>query len=141
MKDAQKTVGLIADKQKKCFIAYVDENGFPQTRAMLQPREREGIKVFYLSTNTSSNKVKCLRENPKASLYFVDQRFYRAVCLSGTVDVLETAEAKERIWRFGDKMYYKQGIADPDYCVLKFTAEKGRYYSNFKNEDFLITDN
>ena len=138
MKNAEKTVGLLADKQKKCFIAYVDENGFPQTRAMLKPREREGIKVFYLSTNTSSNKVKCFLKNPKASLYFVDQRFYSGVCLSGTVEVLETAEAKERIWRMGDKMYYPLGVTDPDYCVLKFTAQSGRYYSGFKNEDFEI---
>ena len=72
MKDAQKTVGLLADKQKLCYITYVDEDGFPQTRAMLMPREREGIKTFYLSTNTSSNKVKFLFKNNKASLYFVE---------------------------------------------------------------------
>ena len=47
MKDAQKTVGLLADKQKLCYITYVDEDGFPQTRAMLRPREREGIKTFF----------------------------------------------------------------------------------------------
>jgi len=138
MKDAQKTVGLMADKQKVCYISYVDENDFPQTRAMLKPRERDGINVFYFSTNTSSNKVKCFRNNSKASVYFVDKRFYRGVCLTGTVEVLETAEAKERLWRVGDKMYYPLGVTDPDYCVLKFTAVKGRYYSNFKNEDFEI---
>ncbi len=138
MKDAQKTIGLLADKQKLCYITYVDEDGFPQTRAMLRPREREGIKTFYLSTNTSSNKVKFLFKNNKASLYFVDGRFYRGACLSGTVEVLQTEEAKKRIWRMGDTMYYPKGVTDPDYCVLKFTAVKGRYYSGFKNEDFDI---
>ena len=138
MRDLHKTVGNFADRQKKCFFLFFDENGFPQTRAMLQPREREGIKVFYLSTNISSLKVASLRKNPKACLYFVDLRFYRGICLTGTVEVLETAEAKERIWRFGDKMYYPLGVTDPDYCVLKFTAEKGRYYSDFKSEDFAI---
>lgn len=59
-------------------------------------------------------------------------------CLSGRVEVLETEEAKARVWREGDERYYPQGPGDPDYCVLKFTAEKGRYYSNFKNEDFDI---
>ena len=37
-----------------------------------------------------------------------------------------------------DTMYYPQGVTDPDYCVLKFTAVKGRYYSNFKSEDFEV---
>jgi len=54
------------------------------------------------------------------------------------MEVLETAEAKERIWRTGDMMYYHEGVTDPDYCVLRFTATKGRYYSNFKSEDFDI---
>ena len=35
------------------------------------------------------------------------------------------------LWQEGDTMYYKEGVTDPDYCVLKFTAVKGRYYSNF----------
>lgn len=26
----------------------------------------------------------------------------------------------------------------PDYCVLKFIAITGRYYSNFKSETFMI---
>lgn len=138
MKDAQKTVGLIADKQKICYLSYIDENGFPQTRAMLRPRERNGIKVFYFSTNTSSDKVKCFKRNANACVYFVDKRFYRGVCLAGNVEVLETDEAKQRLWRFGDTMYYPLGVTDPDYCVLKFTAQKGRYYSGFKSENFEI---
>lgn len=138
MKDAQKTVGTIADKCKIVYISYIDENGFPVTKAMLRPRERDGIKTFWFSTNTSSNKVGCYRNNPKASIYFVDTRFYRGVSLVGTVEVSETAEDKQRIWRTGDTMYYKKGVTDPDYCVIKFTAEKGRYYGNFHNEDFEI---
>ena len=33
---------------------------------------------------------------------------------------------------------YPGGVTDPDYCVLKFTASKGRYYANFKSESFII---
>ena len=138
MKDPEQTIGKLADKSGTAFISYVDGEGFPITKAMLKPRERQGIKVFWFSTNTSSNKVKYFRENPKASIYFVDKRFYRGVSLAGTVEVLETREAKERIWQRGDTMYYKGGVEDPDYCVLKFTAVKGRYYSNFHSEDFEV---
>ncbi len=138
MRNPEQTIGKIIDKSKTSYIAYVDADGFPITKAMLQPREREGIKTFWFSTNTSSNKVQCFRQNNKASIYFVDRRFFRGVSLVGTVEVLETQEAKERIWKMGDTMYYKKGVTDPDYCVLKFTATKGRYYSNFKSEDFEI---
>lgn len=35
-------------------------------------------------------------------------------------------------------MFYKKGVIDPDYCVLKFTAESGRYYYDLKTESFDI---
>ncbi len=138
MRDAEKTVGNMIDKMKLAIISYIDDEGFPISKAMLAPREREGIKVFWFSTNTSSNKVRFFRENPKASVYFVDRRFFRGISLCGTVEVLEDAESKKRIWQMGDTMYYPGGVNAPDYCVLRFTANKGRYYSNFKSEDFVL---
>lgn len=138
MRDAQSTVGNLIDKQKTAFLSSVDDAGWPNTKAMLPPREREGIRVFYFTTNTSSRRVAQFRGNPKACIYFADTRFFRGVMLTGTVEVLTDAEAKERIWREGDDMYYPGGVTDPDYCVLKFTAVAGRYYSNFKSEDFAI---
>ncbi len=138
MRNPEQTIGKLVDKSSTSFISYIDSAGFPVTKAMLKPREHQGIKEFWFSTNTSSNKVKAFRENPNASIYFVDRRFFRGVSLIGTVEVLETSEAKERIWEKGDTMYYKGGVTDPDYCVLKFTAIRGRYYSNFHSEDFEI---
>ncbi len=58
--------------------------------------------------------------------------------LKGTMEVIEDSVIKEIIWQDGDTVYYPKGITDPDYCVLKFTAMQGRYYSNFKSEDFNI---
>lgn len=140
LRDPEKTVGKIIDAQKVSFIASIDENGFPNMKAMLAPRKRIGIKSFYFTTNTSSKRVAQYRENPKASIYFYDRRFmYHGVMLAGTMEVLEDAETKELIWQKGDTMYYPEGVTDPDYCVLRFTAEKGRYYTNFKSEDFDIT--
>lgn len=138
MRNPEQTIGNLIDKANMSIVNYIDDEGHPISKAMLPPREREGIKTFWFTTNTSSNKVKFYRENPKASIYFVDKRFFRGVNLIGTMEVLETQEAKERIWREGDTMYYPEGVTDPDYCVLRFTAEKGRYYSNFNSEDFNI---
>ena len=138
MRDAGQTIGNLIDKQGVSFISSVDGDGFPNTKAMLPPRKREGINVFYFSTNTSSMRVAQYRENPKACIYFFDKRFFRGVMLVGTVEVLEDVESKEMIWRDGDTMYYSQGVTDPDYCVIKFTASSGRYYSNFKSEDFPV---
>lgn len=138
MRDVEKTIGNLIDKQGVSFISSVDENGFPNMKAMLPPRKREGLKTFYFTTNTSSRRVSQYRKNEKASIYFCDRRFFRGVQLTGTMKVLEDSASKEMIWRKGDTIYYPGGVTDPDYCVLCFTAEKGRYYSNFKSEDFDI---
>ena len=58
--------------------------------------------------------------------------------LTGKMEVLTDQETKNAIWRRGDTLFYKQGVTDPDYCVIKFTAEKGRYYCDLKTEDFYI---
>ena len=57
---------------------------------------------------------------------------------SSSMEVLTDSASKEMIWREGDTMYYPEGVTDPDYCVLKFTAFSGRFYSEFKSEDFLV---
>ncbi len=138
MRDSEKTIGNLVDKQKVAFLGSVDREGFPNIKAMLQPRNREGIRIFYFSTNTSSMRVAQFRENNRASIYFCDRRFFRGVMLKGTVEVLTDPASKEMIWEPGDTMYYKEGVTDPDYCVLKFTAFSGRYYSGFKSEDFSV---
>lgn len=138
MRDAEKTIGNLIDKQGVAFIGSVDGDGFPNMKAMLPPRKREGIKTFYFTTNTSSMRVSQYRTNPKACVYFCDRRFFRGVMLIGTAEVLEDSGSKEMIWREGDTMYYPEGVTDPDYCVLRFTVDKGRFYSNFKSESFEV---
>ena len=134
----EKTFGAIIDRSSTAQLCYIDKDGFPVTRAMLKPRERHGLREFYFTTNTSSEKVEALRKNPKASIYFVDRRFFRGLSLAGTAEILEDAPTKERIWREGDEQYYSKGVTDPDYCVIKVTVRKIRYYSNFKSADYSL---
>jgi len=138
MKDAEKTIGNMIDKQKIAFIASVDGDGYPNIKAMLSPRYRNGIKTFLFTTNTSSMRTKQYIDDPKACIYFCDQRFYRGVMLKGKMEVLTDAASKEKIWKAGDTMYYPLGVTDPDYCVLRFTATSGRYYSNLSTQDFVV---
>ncbi|MDR2044450.1 MAG: pyridoxamine 5'-phosphate oxidase family protein [Clostridium sp.] len=138
MREAEKTIGNLIDKCRTSIISSVDREGYPNTKAMLKVRKREGIKYLYFSTNTSSRRVRQYLENPKACAYFYDQRFFKGVMLKGTVEVLQDPESKENIWQMGDELYYPEGVTDPDDSVLKFTAQNGRYYSNFKSENFEV---
>jgi len=138
MRDASKTIGNMIDKASVSIISSVDEDGFPNSKAMLPPRKREGIKHIFFTTNTSSMRVRQYLNNPKACIYFFDKRFFKGVMLRGAMEVLLDSAAKEMIWKDGDEMYYSKGVTDPDYCVLRFTARNGRYYSNFKSKNFEV---
>lgn len=94
MRDAEKTIGTMIDRQKVCFIGSVDADGFPNVKAMLRPRKRNGITEIWFSTNTSSLKVQSFRNNPKACVYFCDKRFFRGAMLRGTVEILEDAASR-----------------------------------------------
>ena len=136
MRSKEQIIDFI-QKQKTAFIASVDENGFPNMKAMFAPRKIDG-NHFYFTTNTSSMRAQQFMRNPRASIYFYSRgRFkYEGLMLTGTMEVLQDEASKKEIWRTGDTMFYKKGVTDPDYCVLKFTAKKARHYSDLKSESF-----
>lgn len=136
--DVETTLGEFIDRQGVSFIASVSKDGFPHMKAMLPPRKRVGIREFYFTTNTSSMRVAQYRKTSKASIYFCDSRLFRGVMLVGRMEVLEDPASKEMIWREGDTLYYTEGVTDPDYCVLKFVATRGRYYTDFRSQSFEI---
>ncbi len=140
MKDPERVASVFIGRQGVAFIGSVDGEGFPNFKAMLPPRKRDGIKVFYFSTNTSSERVGQYRENPNACVYFYHKGVirYKGIMLKGRMEVLEDEETKKMIWKAGDRIYYPKGVGDPDYCVLKFTAKEARYYCDLKSESFPV---
>ncbi len=136
LKEIERFVG----KQDVSFVCSVDDDGFPNVKAMLKPRKRNGLKEFWFSTNTSSMRVRQYQDNPKASIYFYHKGLirYEGVMLKGTMEVFTDQATKDMIWRKGDSVFYRKGVTDPDYCVLKFTAESGRYYKDLKTESFSV---
>ena len=128
----------MADSLPIAYISSVDNEGYPCTKAMLAPRKREGITTLYFTTNTFSLRVAHYKANPKASIYFCDAEGFKGMMLRGTMEVLTDAKSKEMIWREGDEQYYPGGVTDPNYCVLKFTATDGRFYSDFYPRSFVI---
>ncbi|MBO4353343.1 MAG: pyridoxamine 5'-phosphate oxidase family protein [Clostridia bacterium] len=122
-------------KRKTAFIGSVNENGHPIIRAMLAPRKIENDEIYF-TTNTSSKKVGQFTLNKNACVYFYKRGIFRyqGVCLVGEMEVCVDQPTKDAVWRPGDKMFYKQGVTDPDYCVLKFKCQSAEYYCDLKTE-------
>ncbi len=126
-------------KRKVALIGSIDENGSPNIKAMLAPRKIKD-NTFYFSTNTSSMRVQQYLQNDKACVYFFRKGLLRyvGIMFTGTMEVLTDENTKKEIWRTGDTIFYKKGVTDPDYCVLKFTAKTCRYYCDLKTENVEI---
>ncbi|MCX8128514.1 MAG: pyridoxamine 5'-phosphate oxidase family protein [Clostridia bacterium] len=125
---------------ESCGIAMVgssDGDGYPNIKAMLK-METEGLKTFWFSTNTSSKRVKQFKDNPKACVYFSDQASFKGLMFVGEMVVLSDYESRKRLWREGFEVYYPQGVNDPDYSVLCFTANWGNYYHGLSNISFKV---
>jgi len=97
-----KKIENFIDKQKVSFICSIDDENYPNVKAMLKPRKRIGLKEFYFSTNTSSMRVQQYKENPNAGVYFYYKGLikYVGVMLKGKMEVLTDQETK--IW-FGKR--------------------------------------
>ena len=123
----KKEINALVENAKNVYVSSVDENGYPNTKAMLS-LQRDGLGIHYFSTNVSSKRVAQFMKNPKACIYYCDEPAYHGLMLTGTMQVCTDSYHKELLWREGFECYYPKGVTDDDYCVFKFTAEKGRYY-------------
>lgn len=132
MDNINKTIANLIDRQEVCFLSFINDAGFPTTRTMLNPRKRQGIKEFYLTTNSASQKVQSLLINNRAGLYFYDRNTYRGAAFIGTIEIIRDQTVKDEIWREMDTIFYESNT-DPDYCVLKFTANAVRYYQDYSS--------
>ena len=130
----KKALELVAS----CSIAMLGSNsasGYPNIKAMLK-METEGIKTVWFSTNTSSKKVSQLKENPRACVYFHNEQNFKGLLLVGEVEILTDIESRRRLWKNGCEIYYPLGVTDPDYTVLRFTAQWANYYEGLNNVSF-----
>lgn len=53
--------------------------------------------------------------------------------------IVNDLDIKEKFWQRKFKNAYpEKSYTDPDFCLLKFIAKSGRYYSWYKINDFEI---
>ena len=125
----KKGIRALRENAQVAYVGSVNGEGFPQIKGMLV-LEHDSMRTHYFSTNTSSKRVAQFLQNPKASVYYVDDTKdqYKGALFTGTMEVCTDHETKAFLWREGFEMYYPKGVDDEDYCVYKFTAETVNYY-------------
>jgi len=122
------------------ILSCVGTDGYPLVKAVVPGRYRESIDEIYFCTNTSSKFATEISKNPKASVYFYSRDLiWKGCMLKGKMEIVSNPTIKEKYWleKFKDA-YPEKSYTDPDFCVLRFVPNSGRFYSWYKLEDFEI---
>ncbi len=121
-------------RQKTSILSSVDEEGYPWSRALIKPVLVDGNTIFF-ATYSSSNKTRHYQNNNLASIYFYEKgRNFQGVMIKGKMEVVTDLKIKEKLWIPFFYKFYRKGVTDPEYCILKFSCEKAEWFSNFKTE-------
>lgn len=94
-------------RQKTSVISSVGEDGYPATRALIQP-----LVCTFTKKGISFSGVE----------------------IKGDMTVLTDQPTKQRFWKPFFTRFYKKGVTDPDYCILKFTGFEAQWFTNRKTE-------
>ncbi|MFW9957575.1 MAG: pyridoxamine 5'-phosphate oxidase family protein [Candidatus Odinarchaeota archaeon] len=122
------------------YVTTIDREGFPQTRAMFNLRNKERFPklvsffeqqehdfTLIFTTNTSSTKIEDIGANKRVSVYYCDPETWRGVMFSGLIEIVTDSNIKKSIWQPEWSKYYISGYDDPDHTVLRLipTMAKG----------------
>jgi len=122
------------------ILTCVGMDGYPLAKAVVPGKYRDSINEIYFCTNTSSKFVSEIKNNPKASVYFYSRNLiWKGCMLKGKMEIVSDQTVKQKYWQNKFKnAYQEKSCNDPEFCVLKFIPQTGRFYSWFKPEDFSI---
>ena len=141
----------LMENAKAAFVTTIDADGFPQTRAMFNLRNKDAwpklIPMFkdhkedfmvLCTTNTSSSKIVDVKRNQAVSVYYSIPEESRGLMLGGTIEIVDDDEIKMSLWHNGWEKYYPKGYNDPDHSVLRLYPSIGRGWNQSHTYRFEI---
>lgn len=138
----RRTLNLLAEAPA-AYLTTIDHDGWPQTRAMLNLRNKTKYSaltpifschsedlLLYFTTNTSSAKIAQIKQNQKASVYYCNPSGWQGLMLGGEITIISDTWIKRDLWQEEWTMYYPGGREDPDYAIISLTPKVAKYYES-----------
>ncbi len=137
--EAEKLSLELMEIARAAYLTTIDADGFPHIRGMTNLRNRcthlhlttlfrDHRKDFLIifSTNTSSEKVKHVKENPKVSVYYSHPEKTQGVMFGGEIEIVLDPELKRAIWTNDMLKYYPGGYDDSDHTILRLRPQRAK---------------
>ncbi|GAI83633.1 unnamed protein product [marine sediment metagenome] len=123
--DKQKIVSIMKDNSLHAYLATCDGEQ-PRVRPV-SPIVEDNMSIW-VTTFSTSRKVKQIKQNPKICLAFVEQpNGNKAATVIGEVEIIENLEEKKRVWglaTFDLAQHFPNGPESEEFCLLKILTEK-----------------
>lgn len=129
---------ILVGEVTNVIIGSVDEEGYPNMKALSAPRKRDKLKWLYFLTRMTSMRVQHYTKNPKASLYFCETDAKKGLMLKGFMEISYDQALIDDLWCDEDQHTFIEGKILPDCAALIFNAHCGRYFDGEETEIFTI---
>lgn len=103
-----------------CTLALIDLDGSP-TASTITASSADGIRTLTFCTGLGGPKAERIAKCNRASVCFNGADYN--ITLVGSIEVVTCPDVKKEMWYDGLQHHFS-GPEDPNYCVLRFTAER-----------------
>ena len=128
IKELEEKANALIQKCNTATLTSINEKGYPRT-CLLSVARSEGFSDIYFVTSKRSDingKVTHFEKNPKASVcYFFEGD---SVTLIGNVEFIDNRELQEAVWNETDRQFFKKGIDDPKFRLIKFHTVEATFW-------------
>lgn len=126
--EIQKLSGLMKSI-KFAMLTTVEEDGSLHSRPMTtQQVEFDGDLWFF--TSASSGKVWEAGHHRQVNVSFADPEKSKFVSVSGNATLIRDRAKMEQLWKAPYKVFFPNGLEDPDLTLLKIVVEKAEYWDS-----------
>jgi general stress protein 26 len=114
------------------MLTTVDDDGTLRSRPMsTQKTPFDGTLWFF--TEASAPKVDDIERERQVNLGYADPKEQRYVSVSGTAQLVRDEAKKRELWSPVYKIYFPNGVDDPNVALLKVTVKQAEYWSSGSN--------
>jgi len=123
--DEQKVVTIMKENSLHAYLATSDGDQ-PRVRPV-SPIVEDNMSIW-ITTFSTSRKVKQIQKNPKICLAFVEQpRGDKAATIIGEAEIISDIEEKKKVWNlatFDLLEHFSNGPESKEFCLLKINIRK-----------------
>ncbi len=111
------------------MLTTVEEDGSLHSRPMaMQEVEFDGELWFF--TKAHAPKVEEADQHRQVNVSFADPEKSKFVSASGTAFLVRDRAKMEELWKAPYKLFFPQGLEDPEIALLKVSVEKAEYWDS-----------